>query len=234
MTLKLSTGILSGVDHVDFNYRNLALQSTAIISSGNSGSPLLSKDSLQIVGMNYAKNPSESQINYAVPLWRLRQVLAKHKKVHAGTTELPAKPHQFHLIDPKITITPGLPAFYARANGCNSGALISDVVPKSMFLRAQPPVKRDDFLVAVNGINLDRYGQGVSKSYVDERVDYTDLMWMREGTGEEDISVTVCDSSTGRQTDHKMNMAWTQENDGSTVRWVYEPRNEGVDWEIFG
>merc|ERR1719456_888692 len=81
-TMTLSTGVISGVDHVSFHYTNLAIQSTAIISSGNSGSPLLDADSLEVVGMNYAKKTSEAQINYVVALWRIKQVLEKHKKVH--------------------------------------------------------------------------------------------------------------------------------------------------------
>ena len=34
----------------------------------------------------------------------------------------------------------------------------------------------DDFLVAVNGVELDAYGQGKNNKYVEELVDYQDLM----------------------------------------------------------
>jgi S1-C subfamily serine protease len=234
-TFKLSTGVISGTDHVTFHYRNLAIQSTAIISQGNSGSPLVDANTGMVVGMNYAKNPSEAQINYVVPVWRLNQVIKKHSEVMANSSSaVPVKPYVFHLPPSGITTTYANEAFYERSNGCKAGSVITNVLPNSVFAHANPPVHIDDFLVAVNGVELDAYGQGKNGKYVDELVDYQDLMYMREGTGEEPMKVTICDPATGKNRDSTVNLAWTKESTGKGLRWVYEPRHEGSDWEIFG
>lgn len=234
-TFKLSTGVISGTDHVTFHYRNLAIQSTAIISQGNSGSPLVDATTTKVIGMNYAKNPSEAQINYVVPIWRLNQVINKHKEVHANSTSnVPSKPYIFHLPSSGITTTFANEAFYERSNGCKSGTVITNVLPNSVFAQANPPVHIDDFLVAVNGIQLDAYGQGKNGKYIDELVDYQDLMYMRAGTAEEPMKVTICDPATGKNRDSVLNLAWNKESTGKGLRWVYEPRHEQADWEIFG
>merc|ERR1740127_316074 len=96
-TLTLSTGVISGVDHVEFHHRNLAIQSTAIISGGNSGSPLLDAETREVIGMNYAKQPGEAQINYVVPLWRLKQVILKHQQIHTEANR--TAPYQMRLVE---------------------------------------------------------------------------------------------------------------------------------------
>jgi len=234
-TFKLSTGVVSGIDHVNFHYRNLAIQSTAIISQGNSGSPLVDGNTHKVVGMNYAKHPEEAQINYAVPIWRLNQIINKHKEVMANSTsKIPVQPYIFHLPKPGITTTPATEAFYDRSNGCKTGTVISNVLPNSVFAHANPPIHIDDFLVAVDGVELDSYGQGRNKKYVDELVDYQDLVYMRSGTGEQPLKVSICDPATGKNRDSVVNMAWEKESTGKGLRWIYEPRHEGADWEIFG
>merc|ERR1740127_236402 len=104
-TLTLSTGVISGVDHVDFHHRNLAIQPTAIISGGNSGSPLLDADTSEVIGMNYAKQPGEAQINYVVPLWQLKQVFVKHAEAHAEPNQ--TMPVFFRLVKPGLITAPG-------------------------------------------------------------------------------------------------------------------------------
>eukprot|EP00747_Dinoflagellata_sp_TGD_P136188 gnl/TRDRNA2_/TRDRNA2_175526_c0_seq3.p1 gnl/TRDRNA2_/TRDRNA2_175526_c0~~gnl/TRDRNA2_/TRDRNA2_175526_c0_seq3.p1 ORF type:complete len:683 (-),score=143.11 gnl/TRDRNA2_/TRDRNA2_175526_c0_seq3:98-2146(-) len=234
--MKLSTGIISGINHVTFHHRNLAIQSTAIISSGNSGSPLLMKETGRVVGVNYAKSSSAAQINYAVPIWRLKQVIAKHREVHMSK-DVP-KPYHFRLTHSGLRLTPGALAFHLREGDgkrrCGTGPVISDILPNSVFLRAKPPVKKETFLVAFDGVELDAYGQGRRPEYIDELVDFEDLLWMREGTGEEEISFEACDAATGKKTKHTTTLGWREEEQGKGIRWIYEPRNEDVDWEIFG
>jgi S1-C subfamily serine protease len=233
LTMKISEGVIAGVDHVSFNFRNLALQSTAIISSGNSGSPLLDK-SFMIVGMNYAKMPSEAQINYAVPSYRLQQVLSKHWEVH-GKAAAVKQLYLYHLVSPGISITPATPAFYERGSGgCRKGPVISMVFPNSRFERAKPPVEEDSFLVAIDGVDIDSFGQGMNANYINELVDYTDLLYMRSGTGDGDVRVTTCDPKRGAVQDSMVSMAWSKEHDGKAIRHVFEPQAEGIDWEIFG
>lgn len=236
MTLKLSTGVISGVDHVNFHYRALALQSTAIISGGNSGSPLLSLETHDVVGMNYAKNPREAQINYAVPLWRLNSVIAKHKEVHSNPNVKGI--YHFHIAEPGLLLTPGQEALYLGSGNyvqtCRDGPLVAEVWPMSVFQAAVPPVQPGNFLISVDGVKLDKFGQGRKTAYVDELVDYNDLMLMRGGTAEEEIAVETCEPSTGTLVKHKVDMRWRQEREGRSVRYVSEPIDEGVDWEIFG
>jgi serine protease Do len=233
LTMKISTGVIAGVDHVSFNFRNLALQSTAIISSGNSGSPLLDKN-LQIVGMNYAKMPDEPQINYAVPSYRLQQVLNKHWAVHGKSAQVDHV-YLYHLVSPGISITPATPAFYEQGSGgCRKGPVISHVLHDSRFERAKPPVPRDSFLVAINGIDVDSWGQGKNTDYVNELVDYTDLMYMRGGAGDEDITITTCNPQKGYVMDSIVSMAWSEEHDGKSIRHIFEPEAETIEWEIFG
>lgn len=234
-TMTISTGVISGVDHVSFHYTNLAVQSTAIISSGNSGSPLLDAESLEVIGMNYAKRTSEAQINYVVALWRLKQVVLKHKQVHGK--EKAKEAYQFRLVEPGLVITPGVDALYLLSQSsktCNSGPLISSVLPNSPFQGANPPIPANSFLVSVDGVALDKYGQGTKKDYVDEMVDFSDLMWMRGGTGEEDIEFETCCAATGEQQKHKMSMAWSKDREGNGIQYVYDPRLDNVEWEIFG
>eukprot|EP00928_Gymnodinium_smaydae_P005351 TRINITY_DN11827_c0_g1_i2.p1 TRINITY_DN11827_c0_g1~~TRINITY_DN11827_c0_g1_i2.p1 ORF type:complete len:689 (+),score=145.68 TRINITY_DN11827_c0_g1_i2:61-2127(+) len=235
-TLTLSTGVISGVDHVAFHHRNLAIQSTAIISQGNSGSPLLDGETLEVIGMNYAKNTGEAQINYVVPLWRLRQVIQKHQDMERreAAKELP---QHFRLVDHGLVITPGTEALYLLSEGnqrCDSGPLISAIYPASPFNDAEPPVEADSFLVSMDGVQLDRYGQGTKEEFVQELVDFEDLMWMRNGTGEQAIDLVTCKASTGALQKHRMSLAWRMDRQGRGVRYIYEPRFENVSWEIFG
>jgi len=234
-TLKLSTGVISGVDHVQFNYMNLALQSTAIISSGNSGSPLLDAHTQEVVGMNYARNPKEAQINYAVPLWKLNQVIMKHREIHSKPFQ--SMPYQLKMVKHGLVVTPGQDVFYMRATHgkfCGAGLLITDIYHESPFNDAKPAVRPDSFLVSIDGVALDRYGQGSKPSYVDELVDFEDLIWMRGGTGDQNIMFETCSAQTGEVLQHSMDLEWQDKRQGTGIQHVYEPRVEHVDWEIFG
>jgi S1-C subfamily serine protease len=236
-SMTLSTGVISGTDHVSFHYTNLAIQSTAIISPGNSGSPLLDGDTLEVIGMNYAKKTSEAQINYVVALWRLKQVFVKHMQIYAGKTEPPKELHQFRLVEHGLVLTPGVDALYLMAKGnktCKSGPLLSYIQPTSPFKEADPPVPSQSFLVSVDGVKLDSYGQGAKKEYADELVNFADLMWMRGGTGEEEIKFETCNAETGETQSHTTSMAWSKDRQGLGIQYHYDPRLDKVDWEIFG
>jgi len=185
--------------------------------------------------MNYAKKTSEAQINYVVGLWRLKQVLTKHKQIHGKDKQ--KKPYQFRLVEPGLVLTPGVNALYLLSKGsqtCKSGPLISSIQPNSPFKDAKPSIPQNSFLVTVDGVKLDKYGQGIKKEYVDEMVDFSDLMWMRSGTGEEDISFETCNAATGKIQKHTMSMAWSKDRQGKGIQYVYEPRLDKVEWEVFG
>merc|ERR1719446_504243 len=73
--LKISKGNFAGNEEVD---GNICIQSTAPISPGSSGGPLLNQDGTEVVGVNFAKANEGENINYVIPAWRVQQVVNKH------------------------------------------------------------------------------------------------------------------------------------------------------------
>jgi len=203
--------------------------------------------------VNYASDKSEAQVNssrckkqlnFVVALWRLKQVLLKHQQVHKKGDKS-TETFQFRLVEPGLVIAPSLDALYINSinpssitnkdsTTCNHGPLISSISPSSPFHHAYPPIPANSFLVSVDGVRLDRYGQGIKKEYLDEWVDYSDLMWMRGGTGEEDISFDTCNANTGKSQKHTMSMAWNKMREGQGIQYFYEPRLEHLPFEIYG
>lgn len=59
---------------------NICIQSTAPISPGNSGGPLLDTAGREVVGVNFAKATKGENINYVIPVWRVKQMVAQHLK----------------------------------------------------------------------------------------------------------------------------------------------------------
>lgn len=60
---------------------SMCIQSTAPISPGSSGGPLLSQTG-KVVGVNFAKMSSASDaenVNFAIPAWRVAQLVARHQ-----------------------------------------------------------------------------------------------------------------------------------------------------------
>ena len=59
---------------------NICIQSTAPISPGNSGGPLLNAAGTHVLGVNFAKaaDSSAENINYVIPAWRVRQIIHRH------------------------------------------------------------------------------------------------------------------------------------------------------------
>jgi hypothetical protein len=88
--------------------------------------------------------------------------------------------------------------------------------------------------LSVDGVKLDKFGQGTKKGYVDELVNFADLMWMRGGTGEEEIKFETCNAETGETQSHKTSLAWSQDREGQGIQYHYNPRLDKVDWEIYG
>merc|ERR1719159_663176 len=74
----------------------------------------------------------------------------------------------------------------------------------------------------------------MNKDYINELVDYTDLLYMRSGAGDDEVRITTCNPERGYVQDSMVSMKWTKEHDGRTIRHIFEPSNEGIEWEIFG
>merc|ERR1719261_1190646 len=78
--LKISAGVIAGNEEVD---SNICIQSTAPISPGSSGGPLLNSLATAVVGVNFAKPTQGENINYVIPAWRVSQLVRKHLKDQA-------------------------------------------------------------------------------------------------------------------------------------------------------
>merc|ERR1719414_2912945 len=74
----------------------------------------------------------------------------------------------------------------------------------------------------------------MKEGFANELVDFDDLMWMRGGTGEQDIPFVTCDAATGEVWGHWMSLDWRNAREGRGIRYYSDPRLEEVDWEIFG
>jgi len=79
--LKISKGNFAGNEEVD---GNICIQSTAPISPGNSGGPLMNAEGTEVVGVNFAKATHGENINYVIPVWRVRQMVNQH--LHDGAS----------------------------------------------------------------------------------------------------------------------------------------------------
>merc|ERR1719473_2342759 len=73
--LKISNGVIAGNEEVD---ENICIQSTAPISPGSSGGPLLNEEGTEVLGVNFAKATTGENINYVIPAWRVKQMVALH------------------------------------------------------------------------------------------------------------------------------------------------------------
>jgi len=227
-SLKISKGNIAGFEQVQ---GNICIQSTAPISPGNSGGPLLDRAGQMVVGVNFAKATEGENINYVIPAWRVSQMVAHHLKQQPHGQEKPWKRLQVRIPPDGLTIVEGNSALRSLA-GCESGVYISKVAKRSFFNKAKPPVPSGAFLVAVNGQELDRFGTGLNGKYIADRVGFLDLFHMVEDITAE-VQVQAC--FQGKTTTHKVSMDWSSEyNQG--VRWVDEPHQEDMAsaYEMFG
>merc|ERR1719409_1089793 len=78
-SVKMSTGVLSGHETVgDF----IVYQHTSPISPGNSGGPLFVEGTKKVLGINFATAAAANsqQNNFAIPSWRVQQMLTQYDK----------------------------------------------------------------------------------------------------------------------------------------------------------
>jgi len=83
----------------------------------------LDGETREIIGMNYAKMPGEAQINYAVPLWRLKQVILKHQQVHKGKKADEIEPYEFRLVNHGLVLTAASDVLYMLSESKAAQAL---------------------------------------------------------------------------------------------------------------
>mmetsp|Transcript_27984 Transcript_27984/g.64589 ORF Transcript_27984/g.64589 Transcript_27984/m.64589 type:complete len:586 (+) Transcript_27984:80-1837(+) len=227
--LKISKGNIAGNEDVD---GNICIQSTAPISPGSSGGPLLNSDGSEVLGVNFAKATEGENINYVIPAWRVSQLLRKH------LTDQPAQnasDFQRLLVQvplPDLTTIEGNDALYKMSGGCQSGVWVSKVGHRSFLSHASPEVADHFFLVSVGGVQLDKFGMGLQPDYVADRVFYSDLFYMFPDLNS-NVTFETCSGGTVRS--HKAALNWLSEY-GQGIRFVSEPTQQGFSsaYEIFG
>jgi S1-C subfamily serine protease len=89
-TIKLSTGILSG--HEDVN--SIVYQHTAPISPGSSGGPLFLKGTSKVIAVNFAtaNQDSSQQNNYAIPAYRVEQMITQYRSQQSNHMDVEIVP----------------------------------------------------------------------------------------------------------------------------------------------
>lgn len=246
--LKISKGVVAGNQEVE---GNICIQSTAPISPGNSGGPLLAGDPTEgedeVVGVNFAKaTGSAENINFVIPAWRVQQVIRRHqydlnkakakaaagnKDKDAGETRIPIK-----IAMPQITVVEGSEAIYRMVPKCarNTGVLITKVDPRSFLQRAVPPVAENSLLVSVNGVALDEFGEGRNPAYAEDQVNYPNLFYMRENLFG-DVKFETCNAA-GDVVAHLASLDNVEELSDRGIVRVDEPTYEHnkTRYEIFG
>merc|ERR1719276_796268 len=170
-SLKISKGNIAGNEDVD---GNICIQSTAPISPGNSGGPLLDVDGKTVLGVNFAKATAGENINYVIPAWRVTQLVNKHLKDRSGVVTAAAMP-RVHVQVPRADLTTieSNEALYKMSGGCSSGLHVARVGNRSFFKKASPELLPGSFLVSVDGKELDSFGMGSDSAFVADRVDFS-------------------------------------------------------------
>jgi len=228
--LKISKGNIAGNEEVN---GNICIQSTAPISPGNSGGPLMNSKGTEVVGVNFAKATHGDNINYVIPVWRVRQMVNQH--LH-DQPEMPKDGKWKRLLvqvpKSELTATEANEALYELSGGCKVGVFNAKIGQRSFLRTADPPVEEHSFLVSVNGYKLDKFGMGLNPNYAADRVHFKDLFFMvpKLSSG---VELETC--FKGKTIKHKVSMDWKPDY-GRGLQWIAEPNMMGVnnDYEMFG
>jgi len=228
-SLKISKGNIAGNEDVD---GNICIQSTAPISPGNSGGPLLDVEGKEVLGVNFAKATAGENINYVIPAWRVQQLVNKHLKDREGVVKADEMP-RLHVQVPRADLTTieSNDALYKMSGGCSSGLHVARVGNRSFFKKASPELLPGSFLVSVDGKELDSFGMGSDSAFVADRVDFSDLFFMSNNL-DGDVAFKTCHK--GKLIDHKVSMAWSPDYDRG-IHFIDEPHMTGSNkkYELF-
>lgn len=228
-SLKISAGVVAGNEEVQ---GNVCIQSTAPISPGSSGGPLLTDDGAKVVGVNFAKSADSSaeNINYVIPGWRVLSMVSTFKARLAESGGVHSR-RAVRVPSADATTIQANDALRALAR-CDQGLFLASFGPKSFFRQADPPVQGRSFLTKVNGVEIDQFGMGVNKDYCDDQVLYTDLFFMQDDL-QKAVEVQVCHG--GQTTTHEVPLSWLKEYE-TGVQYVDEPSYDAdlTQFELFG
>jgi S1-C subfamily serine protease len=229
-SLKISKGNVAGNQVVN---NNLCIQSTAPISPGNSGGPLMDADGEEVVGVNFAKATSGENVNYVIPAWRLKQIVQHHL---SAQTDVPSNGtwKRLPLRVPSDEVTVEVPnlALYSLSKGCNKGVYMARIGERSFLNKATPAIKKGSFLVSVAGKKLDRFGMGRYPEFAADKVSFTDLFFMTPDLSD-NVEFETCHQ--GKLVSHKVKIAWSEEF-SKGLATVEEPNVNGFGqkYEMFG
>jgi S1-C subfamily serine protease len=229
-SLKISSGVVAGNEEVE---GLICIQSTAPISPGSSGGPLLLDDGSAVVGINFAKSSSldAENVNYVIPGWRVRAFVNSYKRA-ADSPEYVQKRKQVHIPSADAVIVEANQPLRKLMN-CTEGLFLSNLGPKSFFLQATPPIPQKSFLLKVRGVEIDQFGMGWDKDFCEDRVQYTDLLFMQDDINGE-VEVEVCHQGT--VSTHKVPLDWRSDAYDVGIRYVEEPEFEEdlTQYVLFG
>eukprot|EP00746_Dinoflagellata_sp_MGD_P017443 gnl/MRDRNA2_/MRDRNA2_140034_c0_seq1.p1 gnl/MRDRNA2_/MRDRNA2_140034_c0~~gnl/MRDRNA2_/MRDRNA2_140034_c0_seq1.p1 ORF type:complete len:577 (-),score=108.07 gnl/MRDRNA2_/MRDRNA2_140034_c0_seq1:21-1595(-) len=226
-SLKIAEGNVAG-NEVVFGY--ISLQSTAPISPGSSGGPLLNANGTSVVGINFASATDGENVNFVVPSWRVQQMIDLHQEEQGNKPARELQRRQVHIPQPDLVHIQANKALYSISGGCHSGVYMPMFGNWSYFRMAVPPVPWQSFLVSVNGVKLDQFGMGSNPNYVSDSVLFTDLVWMKESFSK---NFTFATCKEGIKTEHTASLSWQPEFDIGIVG-VEEPTFAKIQYEVFG
>jgi len=227
--LKISKGNIAGNEDVN---GNMCIQSTAPISPGNSGGPLMNDDGSEVLGVNFAKSPGGENVNYVIPAFRVRQMVKKHQKDQSVMpTDGEWKRIQVRVPKFELTTAESNEALYSLSDGCDRGIYVSKIGDRSILKHAKPAAPEASFLVSVNGFELDRFGTGLNTEYFADRVPYKDLFFMAPELTS-DVTFEIC--SKGETTKHAVSLDWNPDYERG-IQYIDEPNFMGISkqYELF-
>merc|ERR1719454_2143931 len=229
-SLKISSGVVAGNEEVE---GLICIQSTAPISPGSSGGPLLLDDGSEVVGINFAKSSSldAENVNYVIPGWRVKAFVNSYKR-KADSSDYIQTRQQVHIPSADAVIVEANQPLRKMMN-CSEGLFLSNLGPKSFFLQASPPIPQKSFLIKVRGIEIDQFGMGWDKNFCEDRVQYTDLLFMQDDINGE-VEVEVCHEGTVSK--HNVPLDWRSDAYDVGIRYVEEPEFEEdlTQYVLFG
>jgi len=214
--------------------RNLCIQSTAPISPGNSGGPLLVEMGTEVVGVNFAGATSGENINFVIPAWRVQAMVNLHRisqpKIPTGN----ASWQRLGFTTPEhglLTVQPS-EALYKTAKGCHEGVYVGRVSPDGFASKAMPPVVEGSMLVSVAGKKLDKFGKAAIPHLMEGKASIDDLFFISPNLLEE-VSFSTCHG--GKIIAHKVKTVMTPEYEKG-VPYIDEPvtRKFNEKYEMFG
>ncbi|CAE7873751.1 Gyc88E [Symbiodinium necroappetens] len=225
-SLKISKGNVAGNEFVN---SNLCIQSTAPISPGNSGGPLLDDAGSEVLGVNFAGATRGENINYVIPAFRVQALVNLHLKEQLGA---PWRRLGFRTPGHGLTTVHPNQALYNFTAGCKEGVYIGRVRQDGFMSKAQPEIRPGSMLVAVNGKALDGFGKADIKELMLGKAALDDLFFIQPDL-EAEVSFETCFRGTKRL--HKVSTIRTPDFDKG-IRYVDEPVTEGLtqQYEIFG